>query len=74
VTGAVIVFHDVTTSRTTAAEMVRLAQHDALTDLPNRMLLKDRLNQAIVAAHRNDNQVAVVFLDLDQFKHINDSL
>jgi diguanylate cyclase (GGDEF)-like protein/PAS domain S-box-containing protein len=74
VTGAVIVFHDVTISRTTAAEMVRLAQHDALTDLPNRMLLKDRLTQAIVSAHRNDNQVAVVFLDLDQFKYINDSL
>ena len=74
VTGAVIVFHDVSMSRAIAGEMKHLAQHDILTDLPNRMLLKDRLTQAIVTAHRNSTQVAVVFLDLDQFKHINDSL
>ena len=74
VTGAVIVFHDVSTSRAIADEMIHLAQHDILTDLPNRMLLKDRLTQAIATAHRNSTQLAVVFLDLDQFKHINDSL
>jgi diguanylate cyclase (GGDEF)-like protein/PAS domain S-box-containing protein len=74
VTGAVIVFHDVSMSRAIAEKMQHLAQHDSLTDLPNRMLLKDRLTQAIVAAHRNSSQVAVVFIDLDQFKHINDSL
>jgi diguanylate cyclase (GGDEF)-like protein len=50
------------------------AQHDFLTGLPNRMLLNDRLNQAIVFAPRLNKKVAVLFLDLDGFKHINDSL
>jgi diguanylate cyclase (GGDEF)-like protein/PAS domain S-box-containing protein len=74
ITGAVIVFHDVTESRAMAEEMSHLAQHDILTDLPNRLLLKDRISQAIVAASRNDTKVAVLFLDLDGFKEINDSL
>jgi diguanylate cyclase (GGDEF)-like protein/PAS domain S-box-containing protein len=72
--GAVIVFHDVSMSRATVGEMKHLAEHDILTDLPNRLLLKDRLTQAIATAHRNSTQVAVIFLDLDQFKHVNDSL
>jgi diguanylate cyclase (GGDEF)-like protein/PAS domain S-box-containing protein len=72
--GAVIVFHDVSTSRAIVDEMKHLAEHDALTDLPNRMLLRDRIAQAIATARRNSTRVAVVFLDLDQFKHINDSL
>src|SRR6266853_541265 len=55
-------------------EMSHLAQHDALTDLPNRLLLNDRLTQAISLARRNHGQLAVLFLDLDGFKHINDSL
>jgi len=55
-------------------EMSHLAQHDALTDLPNRLLLNDRLTQAISLACRNHSQLAVLFLDLDGFKHINDSL
>jgi diguanylate cyclase (GGDEF)-like protein/PAS domain S-box-containing protein len=74
ITGAVIVFHDVTVSRATALEMSHLAQYDVLTDLPNRLLLKDRINQAIVAARRNNTKVGVLFLDLDGFKNINDSL
>ena len=74
ITGAVIVFHDVTVSRAMTEEMAHLAQHDILTDLPNRLLLKDRISQAIVAARRNNTEVAVMFLDLDGFKNINDSL
>ena len=54
--------------------MAHLAQHDALTDLPNRILLSDRLAQAISLAHRHDKQFALMFLDLDRFKEINDSL
>jgi diguanylate cyclase (GGDEF)-like protein/PAS domain S-box-containing protein len=73
-TGAVIVFHDVSVARAMGAEMSHLAQHDILTNLPNRTLLQDRLTQAIATACRNDFQIAVLFLDLDGFKHINDSL
>src|SRR5208282_5499837 len=73
-TGAVIVFRDVSTAWAMAAEMTHSAQHDFLTGLPNRMLLNDRVNQAIVLAPRHSKKVAVLFLDLDGFKHINDSL
>jgi diguanylate cyclase (GGDEF)-like protein/PAS domain S-box-containing protein len=74
ITGAVIVFHDVSIARAMVLEMSHRAQHDVLTDLPNRLLFNDRLTQAISLARRNQNQVAVLFLDLDGFKHINDSL
>ena len=57
-----------------AQEMTHSAHHDFLTGLPNRMLLNDRISQAIALAPRHNNQVAVLFLDLDGFKHINDSL
>ncbi len=72
--GAVIVFHDVSKSRAMALKMAHLAQHDFLTDLPNRVLLTERLAQAIGLAKRHRKQVALLFLDLDHFKHINDSL
>ena len=74
VTGAVIVFHDVSESRAMAARMERLAHHDFLTGLPNRALLSERLTQAIGMARRRGKQVALLFLDLDYFKYINDSL
>jgi diguanylate cyclase (GGDEF)-like protein/PAS domain S-box-containing protein len=73
-TGAVIVFHDVSAARQMSAQLSHLAQHDFLTDLPNRLLLRDRLQQAIASAGRRGGQVAVLFLDLDRFKHVNDSL
>jgi diguanylate cyclase (GGDEF)-like protein/PAS domain S-box-containing protein len=74
VTGAVIVFHDVSGSRKVLLEMSHRAQHDALTDLPNRALFNDRLTQAISLARRNRTHLAVLFFDLDRFKAINDSL
>jgi diguanylate cyclase (GGDEF)-like protein/PAS domain S-box-containing protein len=74
ITGAVIVFHDVSESRAMMQQMSHWAQHDALTDLPNRLLLHDRLTQAIALASRKGTKLAVLFLDLDGFKHINDSL
>jgi diguanylate cyclase (GGDEF)-like protein len=55
-------------------ELQHLAHHDGLTNLPNRVLLKDRLSQAIEAAHRQGRQLAVMFMDIDRFKNINDSL
>jgi diguanylate cyclase (GGDEF)-like protein/PAS domain S-box-containing protein len=73
-TGAVIVFRDVSATRTMALEMAHSAQHDFLSGLPNRMLLSDRISQAITSALRRVKKVGVLFLDLDGFKHINDSL
>lgn len=73
-TGAVIVFRDVSVAQAMALQMAHSAQHDFLTGLPNRMLLNDRVSQAIVLAQRHMKKVAVLFLDLDGFKHINDSL
>lgn len=72
--GAVIVFHDVSESRAMALKMAHLAQHDFLTGLPNRLLLTERLSQAIGQAHRRHKLVGLMFLDMDHFKHINDSL
>jgi diguanylate cyclase (GGDEF)-like protein/PAS domain S-box-containing protein len=74
VTGAVITFHDVSAARVKTLEMTHLAQHDALTHLPNRVLFNDRLAQALALAERQGKQLAVMFVDLDHFKKINDSL
>jgi diguanylate cyclase (GGDEF)-like protein/PAS domain S-box-containing protein len=74
VTGGVMVFHDVTQVRAMSQKMSHLAQYDYLTDLPNRLLLNDRLTQAISSAHRHQHHPAVLFVDIDRFKHVNDSL
>jgi diguanylate cyclase (GGDEF)-like protein/PAS domain S-box-containing protein len=73
-TGAIVSFRDVSAARAKSLEMSHLAQHDVLTDLPNRVLFNDRLTQAIALAERQGKQLAVMFVDLDQFKKINDSL
>jgi diguanylate cyclase (GGDEF)-like protein/PAS domain S-box-containing protein len=74
VIGAVIVFHDVSAARAMSFQMTYAAQHDVVTNLPNRVLLKDRISQAIALARRQSRSIAVLFLDLDRFKYINDSL
>jgi diguanylate cyclase (GGDEF)-like protein/PAS domain S-box-containing protein len=73
VTGAVMIFRDVTAARAMSLKMSHLAQHDGLTDLPNRLLLHDRLTQAMAMANRTGKKLAVLYLDIDQFKSINDS-
>src|SRR3984893_13668098 len=72
--GVVIVFRDVSSGQTMALQLAPSAHHDFLTGLPNRMLFIDRVSQAILSATRSMKKVAVLFLDLDGFKHINDSL
>src|ERR1700675_3946945 len=72
--GAVIVFHDVSAARAMSQRMTHAAQHDVVTDLPNRLLLNDRISQSIFLARRQRRSIAVIFLDLDHFKYVNDSL
>ena len=73
VLGGVLVFHDVSEARALAFKMAHLAQHDSLTDLPNRELINDRLVQAITLAKRRGGRLALLFIDLDRFKQINDT-
>lgn len=70
----VCVFNDITQQKRTEQELRYLANFDTLTGLPNRSLLSERLSRAIVRAHREDTRLAVLFLDLDRFKDVNDSL
>ncbi|WP_174369155.1 EAL domain-containing protein [Deinococcus sp. JMULE3] len=72
--GGVIVFHDVTEKRALSDHMTYLAQHDALTDLPNRTLLQARLQYMTELSGRQDSTFVVAFLDLDGFKTVNDTL
>ena len=74
ITGMVVVFHDVSESRAMTQKIVHLAEHDVLTSLPNRALLDDRLKQGIALSRRHTRLLAVLFIDLDHFKHVNDSL
>jgi diguanylate cyclase (GGDEF)-like protein/PAS domain S-box-containing protein len=77
-TGKVInyiaIFHDISDIKRTQEKIKHQAYHDALTGLPNRYLFRDRLTQALRHAKRNNLKVGVLFLDLDNFKHVNDSL
>jgi diguanylate cyclase (GGDEF)-like protein/PAS domain S-box-containing protein len=66
--------HDITERTLHTEHMERIAQHDSLTGLPNRLLLSDRLRQAIARSRREGTRVAVCYLDLDGFKDINDRL
>src|SRR5450631_452636 len=72
--GAVVVIRDVGAARAASLETSHASQHDVLTNLPNRTLFNDRLKQAISLAERQGKQLAVLFVDIDQFKRINDSL
>jgi diguanylate cyclase (GGDEF)-like protein/PAS domain S-box-containing protein len=73
-TGYVGVFSDITQIKRSEERLYHLAHHDPLTDLPNRLLLNERLGQSLRHAARRQSMLAVVFLDLDRFKTINDSM
>ncbi|QJR79777.1 EAL domain-containing protein [Alteromonas pelagimontana] len=72
ITGTIIVFHNVSEARAMATKMTHLAHHDPLTNLPNRTLLYDRIQQALNSCHREGSVVALFLLDIDHFKAIND--
>ncbi|MEO8009765.1 MAG: diguanylate cyclase, partial [Betaproteobacteria bacterium] len=72
--GAVGAFMDITTRRNMEEQIRRMAHFDSLTSLPNRILLMDRLEQALAISQRNHSKTSVIFMDLDHFKAINDSL
>lgn len=74
VSGAVLVFRDVSAARAQAQRMSHLAHHDSLTNLPNRVLLQDRLTQALSLADRHKQNVSVLYVDIDCFKPVNDEL
>jgi len=72
--GAIIVFHDVSEAVAIAIKMSYLANHDQLTNLPNRVLLHDRLTQTIKAATHSKQLAALLLVDIDHFKYLNDPL
>ncbi len=72
--GAVGAFIDITTRRNMEEQIRRMAHFDSLTNLPNRILLMDRLEQALAISQRNHSKTSVIFMDLDHFKKINDNL
>jgi diguanylate cyclase (GGDEF)-like protein/PAS domain S-box-containing protein len=74
ITHYVAVFSDITTEKENEERLYRLAHYDLLTELPNRMLFYDRLRQGLLRARRNRRRVAIMFLDLDGFKQVNDEL
>ncbi|HEY8034945.1 MAG TPA: bacteriohemerythrin [Methylobacter sp.] len=74
ITNFVGIFNDITKSMAAEAEIKHLAFYDPLTGLPNRRLLHDRLKQALASSARSNRQGALLFMDLDNFKNINDTL
>ncbi|MBA3731394.1 MAG: GGDEF domain-containing protein, partial [Gammaproteobacteria bacterium] len=70
----VVAFSDITAMRTAEHRLTHLAHHDGLTGLPNRLLFNDRLDQALERARREQAHCALLFIDLDGFKLINDTL
>lgn len=72
--GVVLILRDITERKQTEEKIIHMAQHDALTGLPNRTLLEERIQQAILHADRNGRCVTIGFMDLDHFKHVNDTL
>ena len=72
--GLVVVGRDITDRMQAAARIRHLAHHDSLTDLPNRALFQERLQEAIAQARRGGSMLGLMFLDLDKFKDINDTL
>ncbi len=71
--GTIWLFEDITQRKSSEDELRRLANYDTLTDLPNRALFQDRLMQATESASRKNNSMALIYIDLDRFKKINDS-
>ncbi|XQW84859.1 two-component system response regulator [Thalassotalea piscium] len=72
VIGAVIVFHDISEAIAMAVKMNHMANHDQLTDLPNRVLLHDRITQSLKMAQSNDSVIALLLIDIDRFMFLND--
>ncbi|SDX43054.1 PAS domain S-box-containing protein/diguanylate cyclase (GGDEF) domain-containing protein [Allochromatium warmingii] len=72
--GAVVTFHDISARKRAEAEIQHLAFHDSLTGLPNRLLFKEELAQALAGLRRNNQRFALHMLDLDHFKDVNDTL
>ena len=73
-TGVVVTFRDISQRKKTEEQILKLAHYDAITDLPNRTLFLDRLDHEIKKSHRAGKPLALMFLDLDHFKEINDTL
>ncbi|MEO8998158.1 MAG: EAL domain-containing protein [Rhodanobacter sp.] len=72
VIGGVLVFHDVSETRALALKMIHLTQHDTLTGLPNRSQLHDHIGQALTTATRRQQHAALLYIDIDHFKQINE--
>jgi GGDEF domain-containing protein len=67
------VARDISERRASQARIAHMAQHDMLTELPNRAVVSDRLSQALAAARRNGHRVGLLYIDLDRFKPVNDA-